>query len=147
MNNNENNKEINISEAEEFKKTLDEEFKIINFKLEKIPYNDQQINIKSINTNNPEKKQLIKIIEGNEENIINYYNNYIISKNFNINELKEKIIKSLDIVITNFKKINNYKIRNININPQIDYKPIEYLYNKYEKIYKNSVWQLICFFF
>ena len=138
MNSNESNKELKVSEVEVFKKSIVEEFKNINFKLETIT--DDQINILNIDKNILENTKLIK---SKEEIIINYYNKDITKKNFNINELQKKIINNLDIVITNLKAINNYKIRNININPSQDYKPVESLYNKYVKIYKNSVEQLI----
>ena len=85
-------------------------------------------------------KLKLETIPNNQINMLNRKN---YSKN-NMEKLKIIINKEKYIIITNYKEINNYRDKNININiSEEDNKKIESLYKKYEKIYEKSIENLM----
>ena len=131
-----------INKIKKVKDYLEKEINDVNLKLEAIPNNQiNMLNLENFSKNNMEK---LKIIIKKEEYIINFYNQTISKKNFNFKIIKETIEHCLNNIITNYKEINNYRDKNININiSEDDNKKLDSLYKKYEKIYEKSIENLM----
>ena len=131
-----------INKIKKVKDYLEKEINDVNLELKAIP--DNQINMHNLENYSKNNMEKLKIIKRKEENIINFYNQTISKKNFNFKIIRETIEQCLNNIITNYKEINNYRDKNININISEDNnKKLDSLYKKYEKKYEKSIENLM----
>jgi hypothetical protein len=127
-----------IKNCEDFKTNLDKDFEKLKIELQNI----QSISQVSLPTNIPniysDNIEFIKLFKTKGENIIKFYNESIVKKEFNIQDIIEKIKEVLNNIFNHYNEINDYKKKceNKNISENDSNKLLK-LFDKYKKNYEK----------
>jgi len=127
-----------IKNFEDFKSSLDKDFQNLKIKLLKIEKTSQIGLPKDIHIIYEKNIELIGLFRALEEEIIKFYNESLAKKNFNIQDIIEKINEVLNNISSHYNEINDYKkkCKNSNISPE-NTKQLDKLFDKYKKNYEK----------
>ena len=135
------------NEVDDTKKKLKEDHQYLKVETKMIPDLERQINLKRDIDKLLKEKSIIhltKLIKRKDEEIINFYNESVVKKEFNIEVIEKKIEKVLNSIVSHYTEVKNYKLKNIDINSGSENtKKLEPLLKKYEKVYKKTIDSLI----
>ena len=123
---------------EDFKSSLDKDFQNLKIKLLKIEKTSQIGLPKDIHIIYEKNIELIGLFRALEEEIIKFYNESLAKKDFNIQDIIEKINEVLNNISSHYNEINDYKkkCKNSNISPE-NTKQLDKLFDKYKKNYEK----------
>ena len=129
---------LSVKKLQEFNKYLDYEYQQLNIQKQNA-IKDTQINLpKNVNQLYKENTESIGYFKKSEEKLMNFYNEAIIKKEFNIKEIEDKIKEGITNIGKHYKEINDYKNKCINKSEQL-----VNLFKKYEKVYQKCVTDLM----
>jgi hypothetical protein len=133
-----------IKKIEDYKNSLEEEFKKFNVELEFL--RNHQINFKIDNIKDQKLRDKIHLIRVNLEELIKIYNSKDWNRKINMEEIKNIINEGFENVENNYKSIINNLNPVINRNNSLENENnarMKSLKEKYKKIYEKTIDKLI----
>ena len=135
-----------IKKIEDYKNSLEEEFKKFNVELEFLGNPTVQINFKIDNIKDQKLRDKILLIRVNLEKLIQIYNSKDWNRKINMEEIKNIINEGFENVENNYKSIINNLNPVINRNNSLENEnnaKMKSLKEKYKKIYEKTIDKLI----